>query len=148
MSRPACAALLGLVSLLGVTSGVAAQPAPQATPGADQKLEAQKAFDTGGRHFDAKRYEEALATFRASHATVASPNTRLMIARCLRELGRDVEAYDEFSAVVAEAAEKGPRYESAAQAAREEQGEVASHLAFAIIRLATPREGVTVSAGG
>ena len=53
--------------------------------------------------YDAKHYAEALTAFRASHDVVKSPNTRLMIARCLRELGRLGEAYAETAATIAEA---------------------------------------------
>ena len=59
-----------------------------------------------GKDFLGKKdYEHALAEFRASHDIVASPNTRLEIARCLRAMGKVVEAYAELGRTTVESKE-------------------------------------------
>ena len=82
---------------------------------------------------------EALAAFRASHDVVKSPNTRLMIARSLRELGRLGEAYSEAAATVAEAeaiSDRHPRYAETARAARADLDALAPRVGFVKIDLA------------
>src|SRR6185503_10233169 len=64
---------------------------------------AQKTFRVGDELYDGKRFSEALTAYRASYEIVASPNSRLMIARCMRELGRLSDAYTEFEGAVADA---------------------------------------------
>ena len=45
--------------------------------------------------FDAQSYAKALPLFQDAYAQSKSPNARVYVARCLRELGRLPEAYDE-----------------------------------------------------
>src|SRR5579884_1681230 len=61
-----------------------------------QREQAQSRFLRGKDLLSKKRYDEALSEFRASHEIVASPNTRLEIARCLQGMGKTVEAYAEL----------------------------------------------------
>jgi hypothetical protein len=122
--------------------------AGDALPGEkDQKAGAQQTFEAGGKLYDAHHFEEALAAFRASYQIVASPNSHLMIARCLRDLGRNVDAYREYEAVAKEAAEKGERYESAAHASGEEREELKQKIALLTLRVADPPAGLTVKIG-
>jgi hypothetical protein len=116
-------------------------------PGKDEKAGAQKTFEAGTKLYDAHRYKEALTALRASYEILRSPNSRLMIARCLRELGRNREAYSEFQAVAAEAREKGDKYASAATAATEEGDEVKQRIGFVTVRVTGAQEGVTVTLG-
>ena len=58
-----------------------------------QKAEALKDYREGLKAFDAKNYELALKLLRQSHETVASPNSQLVIAHTLVQLGRETEAY-------------------------------------------------------
>jgi hypothetical protein len=113
----------------------------------DQKVGAQKTFEAGGRLYDGHHYEEALAAFRASYQIVPSPNSHLMIARCLRDLGHDVEAYREYAAVAKEAAEKGERYESAGHAAADEGAEVRQRIALLTLQVVDPPAGLRVKLG-
>ena len=53
-----------------------------------QREQAQARFARGKDLLGKKNYDGALAEFRASHEIVASPNTRLEIARCLRAMGK------------------------------------------------------------
>src|ERR1700677_143702 len=61
-----------------------------------QREQAQSRFAKGRDLLSKKQYDDALVEFRASHDIVASPNTRLEIARCLRTSGKLVAAYAEL----------------------------------------------------
>lgn len=135
-----------IVSL--ATSPGWSQPVAPAEVSEQARAEAKQAFAAASQHFDGKRFEEALATFRSSYQVVASPNTRLMIARTLRELGRDVEAYQEYSATLTDAGAQGERYAGAATAAAEEQTEVRGKVALVTVRVAEARAGMEVRLGG
>ncbi len=104
----------------------------------EQNLAAQKAFEAADVLYDAKHFSEALAAFRASHDVVKSANTRLMIARSLRELGRLGEAYAEAKAALAEAeavSDRHPRYVETARAAREDLQGLETRVGFVKIDL-------------
>jgi hypothetical protein len=113
----------------------------------EQRAGAQKTFEAGSKLYDTKHYGEALAAFRASYQIVASPNSRLMIARCLRDLGKNAEAYREYDAVAAEAARGGERYKSSAEAATEERDELKAKLAFLTVHVADAPAGTSVKVG-
>jgi hypothetical protein len=66
-------------------------------------IEAKKLFAQGSALFLAGRYDQALEVLRRSYDLVPSPNSKLVIARCLRELGRAVEAQQAFAATEGEA---------------------------------------------
>jgi hypothetical protein len=113
----------------------------------EQRAGAQKTFEAGSKLYDTRHYEEALAAFRASYQIVASPNSRLMVARCLRDLGRSAEAYREYDAVAAEASRRGDRYKSTAEAATEERDELKPKIALLTVRVADAPPEVTVKVG-
>jgi len=106
------------------TTAVAGEGEPTSAVSVDQanwkqKQGAQKAFVQAMRHFQAGRHKEALSGFKASHDIVASPNSRLMIARTLDALGRTYEAFFEAEAAVEEGealVRKGPAFQKYAQA--------------------------------
>lgn len=76
-------------------------------------VEAARAeFSEGQGHFRAKRWAEALRAFEKSYGGVPSPNAQLMIARCLRELGRGPDAAAVFSAAESEARKRVNRGEN------------------------------------
>jgi hypothetical protein len=111
---------------------------------------AQKTFLAADELFDAKRYEEAISAYRASWEIVASPNTRLQVARCLRELGRVGEAYEELEGALADAeraAAKEQKYARAAVAARSELGALRSQVALVIVRVESVPEGTVFTVG-
>jgi hypothetical protein len=113
----------------------------------DQRAGAQKTFEAGSKLYDTRHYEDALAAFRASYQIVASPNSRLMVARCLRDLGRNVEAYREYDAVAAEASRSGERYKSTGAAATEERDELRPKVALLTVRVADAPPAFTVKVG-
>jgi hypothetical protein len=113
---------IGLLTVASAASALA-EGASLDEASKEQNLAAQKAFEAADVLYDAKHFAEALAAFRASHDVVKSPNTRLMIARSLRELGRLGEAYTEAKATLAGAERvsgRHPRYRETAQAARDD----------------------------
>lgn len=136
---PLCAALS--------TSAVPAWAAGPRSAEKEQHAAAKKTFEAGNKLYDSHHYEEALAAFRGSYQIVASPNSRLMMARCLRELGHDAEAYREYDAVTADAARGGDRYRSSGEAAAEERDELKPKIAFLTVRVRGAEPGVTVKVG-
>jgi hypothetical protein len=99
------------------TAGIAAaqprppRPPPPPPPGAASTTgDTQKAtqlYQKGTELFKAKRFIPALEQFRASYATVPSPNSHLYIARCLAAMGETQKAWLEFDAVAEEASARG-----------------------------------------
>ncbi len=63
-------------------------------------------FAEGSAHYAAHEWREALVAFERAYVIVQSPNTGLLIGRCLHELGRDVEAVEAFDRAAREAARR------------------------------------------
>lgn len=61
--------------------------------------EAKRRYAEGHAKYLAGHYDEALAILVQSNALVPSPNSGLLIARCLLELHRPIEAYEKFAEV-------------------------------------------------
>lgn len=137
------------LSALGARSAHAAGVEPaKATP--VQREQAQSRFLKGRELYSQKKYEAALTEMNASLDIVASPNTRLYVGRCLRELGRIVAAYAELGRAAVEANElrrDDTRYEKAAQAASDERAALAPKLGFLDVRVthATPETTLKVA---
>jgi hypothetical protein len=140
----ACALSLGTV-----TAAHAAGVEPsKATPA--QREEAQAHFLKGRDLYNAKSYDGALTELNASLDVVASPNTRLYVARCLRDMGRTAAAYAELGRTVADAkqvAGEDNKYEKTAQAATEERAQLASKLGFVDLRVTHAAPETTVKVG-
>jgi hypothetical protein len=149
------ALLLGLsCSLCAATlrSGPArASETAAATPSPDAVDKAQSLFKKGAALFESKRYALALAQFRASHDAVASPNSRLYVARCLAELGEKVQAYLEFEEVSEEAALRAanePRYAKTQQTAQLERDELARKIALLSVAVSRPETAASLEIAG
>jgi hypothetical protein len=126
--------------------GVSPEKATQA-----ERATAQKAYVKGADAFKEGRFADALAEFRASYATVASPNSHLMLARSLRESGDLLAAYAEMQRVLPEAdaaAAREAKYQSSADAAKKELGELRAKIALVTIVLDHASDGATVTAAG
>lgn len=115
------------------------------------EAQAQVRFARGRELFLARDYASALTEFRAANALVSSPNTRLYIARCLREMGHLAEAYLEFQRAASEAADRAvsePRYLPTRDSARAEAAAIEPRLGRLVIRVPHPPPGITVRVGG
>lgn len=146
------AALLTSALALGTVTAASwaeAQGAAPESATAEQKATAQKAFEKGMKAAKAKKHEDALAAFKESYGAVASPNSHLMMARELVELGRLEEAWAEYEKTVVEAeaaAQKDPKYADTATGAKHEQEELRGKLGFVKLTVtgAGPGSRVTV----
>jgi hypothetical protein len=137
------------LSTVSLSHDARAQGAPPEAATAEQKATAQKAFQKGMKSAKAKKHDEALAAFKESYGAVASPNSHLMVARELVELGRLEDAWVEYEKTVAEAeaaAQKDPKYADTASSAKTEQGDLKTKLAFVKLTVtgAGPGSRVTV----
>ncbi len=97
--------------------------APAAASAQDNTAFAQQRFSQGTQLYDQHQWEPALAEFRQSIALYNSPNTRLYIARCLRELGRFDESVVEYERTAREAGDRAatdPRYATTRDVANSE----------------------------
>jgi hypothetical protein len=124
--------------------------APSAATAA-QRDEAQGHFARGRSLHGQRKFEEALAAFRAAHAIVASPNARLYASRCLRELDRKTEAWTELVETEAEAkalAAADPKYAQAAEAAEAERLEVEQEIGLVTIDVVGASDATRVRVGG
>jgi hypothetical protein len=116
-----------------------------------QREQAQSRFAKGRDLLNKKQYDDALVEFRASHDIVASPNTRLEIARCLRTAGKLVAAYAELGRTSIEAKEllgQDNRYQRAYDAAIAERKEIEPQLGFVTLTVQNATDDTTVTVGG
>jgi hypothetical protein len=125
-----------VLQLLGALLGherARAQPTlAQATP--EQQELARSEYQRGLRAYEATRYDEALEAFEASYASVASPNTGLMVGRCLRALQQSAAAYRAFADVIDMAEAWGNmRYSESASAARDEMAELKPRVVMLVL---------------
>jgi hypothetical protein len=116
-----------------------------------QREQAQSRFARGRDLMSKKQYDQALVEFRASHDIVASPNTRLEIARCLRTAGRLVAAYAELGRTSIEAKEllgQDNRYQRAYDAAVQERKEIEPQLGFVTLTVQNATDDTKVVVDG
>lgn len=137
-------------TLLAAAPAFAAGVAPaQATPA--QREDATNRFVKGRDLFGANKFEPALAEFNASYDIVASPNARLYIARCHRELGHLTIAYSELTRTLAEAkalAKDDPKYEKTAESAQTERTDLETKLGFVDLSISHTAPNTVVKVGG
>lgn len=133
--------------LLIATSPAIASPAgdreTEATSVSDKDRENARAeFADGNSAFQGKRWGDALKAFERSYAIVASPNTELMIARCLRELGRRADAANRYANAAQDAKQrvaKGEaKYKPTADAATNEGNALRGELGTIKVRVTRP----------
>src|SRR3984957_15051056 len=116
-----------------------------------QREQAQSRFVRGRDLRGKKQYDAALVEFRAPHDIVASPNTRLEIARCLRTAGRLVAAYAELGRTSVEAKEllgQHNHYQRAYDAAIEERKEIEPKLGFVTLTVQNATDDTKVVVDG
>jgi len=144
--RLVLAGALGLgVATAAVDVGAAGVSVEQAT--AEQKTAAQTKFGTGMAAFEKKQFDAALTAFRESYNIVASPNSHLMVARSLRELGKLAESAAEYEGVLAEA-KTDKKYAETLKSAETEYGELKPKLGFVTVQLQNAGPDASVEIGG
>ena len=149
-SRCVLWAAMGLVSLSCVYVAAPEEVARAESAGdAPTSGEARRLFSLGSARYTAGRFEEALDLLRASYRLLPSPNSGLLIARCLRELKKPAEALAVYTSVLSEARQRvaqDPKYEQTADAASAEAAAVRQTLGSLRIKIAhaTPATRVEV----
>lgn len=116
----------------------------------DQATLAQQRFLRGLSAFDGRQFAVALDEFRGSYALRASPNSRLYIARALRELQRLPEAVTEYETCVQEAREHAntdARYRETQRAAEQELSTIVGRVGRVQITLVNAPRQVGVRIG-
>ena len=148
-----------LVFLTFMPSVVLVRPAAAATPQAAggpeprDGADAKTLFLHGGELFAQKRFAEALEALEKSYQLQPSPNSHLLIARCLRELGRLVEALEHFQVTENEArarmtAGESKKYRDTQEAAATEGSEVRERLGTIHVLVTRAPEGSIVEVDG
>jgi hypothetical protein len=136
--------------LTPVASGEA-QAQPPVTE-AKRLSEAKRLFAKGTEQYLAKHYGEALETLRSSYTLAPSPNSELVIARCMRELGRLVDAQETFAEVETEArrraAQGEAKYARTADTAATEGAAVRAQLGTLRIRIDDTDPGTKLEIDG
>ena len=94
----------------------------------DTVARATELYRRGRLEFDATRYADALELFKQSYELMASPNSKIGVARCLSRLGRPLEA--RMAYLEAErSAQASPTHAATAADAHRERLEVEAQLA-------------------
>src|SRR5262245_30828388 len=128
--------LLLLVSLSIASTATAQQASDEATYEDAQKL------------YHARRFSDALPMFESLRD---SPNARLYVARCYRELGRFPDAYEEMSTTKDEAAKRAKaeqRYAATRDAAQKELRELREKVALVQLRPAAKYKDLEIEING
>ncbi len=114
--------------------------------------EAKQLFTKGSDLYLAKRFAEALEALQASYKLVPSPNSGLLIARCLHALGKPVEALEMYRNVENDArrrvADGEVKYGRAAGSAAVEGAEIRATLGSLRIHVTSPAAGATLLVDG
>ncbi|HEX3772355.1 MAG TPA: hypothetical protein VHV30_15870 [Polyangiaceae bacterium] len=116
-----------------------------------QREQAQSRFARGKDLMNKQSYDAALVEFRASHEIVASPNTRLELARCLVAMGKLVDAYAELGRTAIEAKElmgQDNRYQRAYAAATAERAQIQPKLGFVSLTIENATDDTKLTVGG
>ena len=115
----------GLTLAVALTSGHARAQ--------EDRIVAQQHFDAGMAAFTEGRFAAAAAAFRSSCDALASPNTRLMLARSLDREGHIGEAFAEIEFAVREASDRAardPRFVQTRDAAEIERATLAERVGW------------------
>lgn len=105
-----------------------ADPPPPPASSASSASSAQDHYTAGRENYRLGLFGRALEEFELSLSLSPSPNTRLYIARTLRELGRWSEAAEHYAQTIREADQRGGRYAATRDAANVELADVKVRL--------------------
>lgn len=151
LRRSSIAIAIAIAMLAGRAGSAQAAGVTPAKATPVQREQAQSRFLKGRELYNAKKYDAALIELTASLDIVASPNTRLAVGRCLRDMGRTVAAYEALGRAAVEAKElqhEDSRYEKAGEAATEERSKLLPKLGFVEVRVTHAGEATTVKVAG
>lgn len=152
MARTGATSVRALAVFLGCLIPLSAAPLTARADTEETREEARRLFGQGSTAFLAKRYGEALDELRASYKLVPSPNSGLLIARCLRELNRRIEAVDMYATVATDARKRATdgdvRYSQTADVAALEGAAVRATLGMLRVRVAHPSPGSQIEIDG
>ncbi len=136
-----------VIVLLALAAPAFADDAPWATGVTDdQKQRAQALLDQGNGQFLDRKYDEALATYQQALAVWDHPAIRFNIVRCLIQLGRPLEAYDDLE--VALRYGKAPLEESVYEEALGYQALLHGEIATVAIHCGAAQAGARVTLDG
>lgn len=143
---------MGPRSLVGafLVTAALASGGPPARAQTTQEATAQVRYSKGRELYMAKKYAAALAELRGAVELYASPNTRLYIGRCERELGHPAAAFVELQRAATEAADRArtdPRYASTRDAAHQEAQAIEGQIGRLVVR-AAGAQGVRITVAG
>jgi len=136
--------------MLLATAAVDAQPEP-ATAAPNDKAAASIVFKEAKQQFQSGQHADALAGFERSYELFSSPNSLLMIAKCQRELGRHVQAYETARRSIAEATEaavKNEKYNQTREAAQKTHDELRALLVVVDVQILGDATGGTLMVAG
>jgi hypothetical protein len=141
-----CLALLATVPLVTDAQARPGSSAPQSPEDRAIAL-----FGEGQKLYDAGDYRNALEKFREVDSLMkGSPNARLYMARCWRELGRLPEAFELMTETVAASNEKAksdPSYLRTRDAAAAEREAIVPKIGRLVIAATDAPEGLAVTVG-
>lgn len=146
MSKSARASLIVVVSLALAALAQPASAQPNAQKGGVELVR----FKTAQELYNKGDFAGALILFRDVSETTKSPNARFYIARCLRELGKLGEAYEEMTIAIREADQgstSADRYVATRDAAASERAALGSKVALLTIAVADMPSGLVLKVG-
>lgn len=143
------AALVG-ACLIALTPASGLSQSKGQQPSESEVAEATKRFIEGQKLYADNKFPDALIEFRASYLAVPSPNSHLYVARCLRELGRLVAAYEEYGQVLIEASERAAsetKYGPTVKAAVDERNALRDKIGRVSVSVPADATGAVVHIG-
>lgn len=141
--------LLALALALVSSAGTIVSPASAQTTSSEE--DARLTFKAARALYDEGHFAEALPRFQSVAVTLESPNARLFAARCLRELGRLPEAYEEMGRALVEATELAKteaRYAETRDAAAVERTALEARVGRVLIVVQQPPGDLEITVGG
>lgn len=152
MNRKALSMLAG-ASVLAI-SGLSLVSLPRfvmAQPSAQKDSVDRVRFKAAQQLYDKGDFAGALILFQQVVELNGSPNARLYVARCQRELGKLPEAYEELTITIREAdalAAKEERYAATRDAAAAERAALLSKIATLTIAIVNPPTDLVLKVNG
>lgn len=152
MNRKALSTLVGATAL--AISSLALVSFPQfvlAQPNAQKDSVERVRFKAAQQLYDKSDFSGALTLFQQVVDLNGSPNARLYVARCQRELGKLAEAYESLTMTMRDAdalAAKEERYAATRDAAAAERAAIASKIALITVAMVNQPPGLELKIGG